>query len=73
MTEDETWNPQIDPDVCTGCGECVIACPTDALELVEDVAVVREPDACNYCGVCEEVCPEGAISLPYQLVLVVDG
>lgn len=73
MTEDETWNPHIDPDVCTGCGECVIACPTDALELVEAVAVVSEPDACNYCEVCEEVCPEGAISLPYQVVLVVDG
>lgn len=72
MIEDESWNPQIDPDVCTGCGECIAVCPTDALELMEDIAVVSEPEACSYCGECEKVCPEGAVSLPYQIILMVD-
>ena len=63
------WIPQIDEQICTGCGDCITACPTDALKLLEDVAVVREPDACNYCGICEMICPVEAVSLPYQIVL----
>jgi NAD-dependent dihydropyrimidine dehydrogenase PreA subunit len=63
------WEPQIDEQICTGCGDCITACPTDALELSQNVAVVSDPKACNYCGICEMICPVEAISLPYQIVL----
>lgn len=61
--------PQIDKELCTGCGDCIVTCPTGALELVNGVAVVTEPAACNYCGECETICPVDAIALPYQIVL----
>lgn len=76
----EIWMPQIDEDLCTGCGDCITVCPTNALALVSgtastefaEVAVLAEPDACNYCGECEAVCPVEAIALPYQIVMESD-
>jgi len=69
---EEIWLPQIDKDLCTGCGDCIVTCPTDALELVGILAVLVEPAACSYCGDCESICPEDAICLPYQIVLEFD-
>jgi ferredoxin len=65
----ETWYPHIDPTVCTGCGDCVVACPTGALAQSGDVAVLAAPANCGYCAVCEAVCPVDAIALPYQIVM----
>lgn len=46
---------------CTGCGACLVTCPTRAL-----VAARRRPvlDAtlCTGCLECVEICPAGAIS-----------
>jgi L-aspartate semialdehyde sulfurtransferase ferredoxin len=63
------WQPQLDEAVCDGCGDCIIHCPTGALALVDDTAVLVNPEACIYCADCESICPVGAISLPYQIVL----
>lgn len=73
----EIWMPQIDEELCTGCGDCIVVCPTDALALVSataysEVAVLADPNACNYCGDCESVCPVEAIALPYQIVMESD-
>jgi NAD-dependent dihydropyrimidine dehydrogenase PreA subunit len=59
--------PIIDEERCTGCGECVDACPTGALQLVEGQAALTEPEACAYCADCEDLCPQGAIGLPYEV------
>jgi ferredoxin len=69
METDFAWLPQIDEALCTGCGDCVAVCPTDALALAGDMAILVDPAACNYCGECERICPTGAIVLPYQIVL----
>jgi NAD-dependent dihydropyrimidine dehydrogenase PreA subunit len=50
----------VDPALCTGCGSCVDACPSEAVVLDEDCA--RIDDAlCAGCGACIEECPAGAI------------
>lgn len=64
----ERWFPIIDAETCTGCGDCVEVCPTEALAMRDNLAVVADPEACNYCGYCEPICPVGAIELPYQIV-----
>lgn len=64
-----SWLPWIDEQLCTGYGDCVAACPTGALGMVNDRAVLVQPDACLYCAQCEMVCPVDAITLPYQIVL----
>jgi len=55
---------QVDPDICVGCGECVAACPFQAMELVGEenarqAQVVTA--ACKGCGVCAGACPTGAV------------
>ncbi|MBC7339751.1 MAG: 4Fe-4S binding protein [Firmicutes bacterium] len=47
---------------CTGCGECVAACPFWAIEVVGGVAVIAE--SCTGCGACVPSCPEGALVQP---------
>ena len=64
-----TLLPEIDEDACTGCGDCVTVCPTDALALAGGKAVMAHPELCIYDGECEPVCPVAAIQLPYVIVL----
>jgi 4Fe-4S ferredoxin len=64
---------------CTGCGNCVVACPVDALELFTIDPVTKEKiyqvqdgksivldfkaELCAGCGVCVEACPYDVITL----------
>lgn len=54
--------PQVDPELCTGCGTCVAQCPASALSMSEGVPAV-DPDSCITCFCCQELCPEKAIAL----------
>ena len=40
----------IDPEVCTGCGECKDACPCDAISEDENGHCVIDTDLCADCG-----------------------
>ena len=52
----------VDTEKCSACGDCVEACPLDALSVPEKVAVVDE-SACGDCGACVDACPNGAITV----------
>ncbi len=56
-------NPVIDKELCTGCEICVDECPTNALEMVDDIAVLVRPEDCDGKGECAETCPSEAITM----------
>ena len=60
--------PPIDAALCTGCADCITACPTDALGWQDGKAALLYPDRCAYCAACEDLCEPGAIELPYLIV-----
>ncbi|MEN6610377.1 MAG: 4Fe-4S binding protein [Methanoregulaceae archaeon] len=69
----------VNMDRCTGCNNCVVACPVDALELYTVDPVTNEKiyqvkdgksvvldfkqELCAGCGVCVEACPYDVIKL----------
>jgi len=63
----DPYAPQIDEELCTGCGDCVSVCPAEALALQAGRALVLNPEDCWYCGECEEMCPVGAISRSFEI------
>ncbi|KDE55839.1 ATP-binding protein [Methanoculleus sp. MH98A] len=55
-----TLVPEIDPALCTLCGECGKFCRFGALSVLKD-RVLLFPELCHSCGGCSLVCPQGAI------------
>ena len=69
----------VNSDRCTGCNNCVVACPVNALELFSLDPVTKEKiyevqdgiavsldfkaELCAGCGVCVEACPYDVITL----------
>jgi len=49
----------IDPNRCTGCRDCVDACPFGVLALAG--GKIQKVEPCFGCGQCVAACPEGAI------------
>lgn len=47
---------------CIGFGSCARACPFDAIEIRDGLAVVH-PDLCVGCGKCVDTCPKDLIAL----------
>jgi 2-oxoglutarate ferredoxin oxidoreductase subunit delta len=55
---------------CKGCNLCVVACPSDVLDLAKEVnskgynyAYMKKPDECIGCANCGYVCPDGCITV----------
>ncbi|MBU1172516.1 MAG: 4Fe-4S binding protein [Proteobacteria bacterium] len=48
-------------DLCTGCGHCIKRCPTKAIRVRNNKAVIRH-SLCIGCGECIRICENGAIT-----------
>jgi formate hydrogenlyase subunit 6/NADH:ubiquinone oxidoreductase subunit I len=55
--------PVLDAARCTGCGDCVAACPTDCLAMAGPRPWLPRPADCISCTACELVCPADAITV----------
>jgi len=53
---------RVDEDTCTGCESCMEACPSEAIKMENDKAVIVVEN-CVDCGVCVDECPVEAISM----------
>ena len=67
--ETTTRYHKVDPDKCIGCQLCVSQCPTQAITMVGDKAVIDKAKCIN-CGICAkgngtdfDGCPVNAISV----------
>ena len=47
---------------CTGCSDCMRACPRECIQIIDKLAVM-EYDKCIRCFCCHELCPERAIDI----------
>jgi heterodisulfide reductase subunit A2 len=50
--------------LCAGCGQCVKACPYEALQVVDGYANV-DSYQCKGCGTCAGACPNKAMTLTH--------
>lgn len=68
------WIPVIDVLVCKGCGDCVTACPDEAIAISDKKALI-DYDRCTCCGVCNNICRHGAltIKIPEMPASLADG
>ena len=61
MEMHSSGKPEIDPEVCRGCGRCTAVCAQDAISMVDRRAVL-DRDVCVGCGRCIGACPFDAVS-----------
>jgi NAD-dependent dihydropyrimidine dehydrogenase PreA subunit len=55
--------PMLDESRCTGCGDCVSACPTACLEMAGKVPWLPRPRDCVICALCVQICPASALKM----------
>ncbi|MDR1577059.1 MAG: 4Fe-4S dicluster domain-containing protein [Deltaproteobacteria bacterium] len=51
------------PEACLGLGDCVWACPAQAIEMVPHQAPIVKIDQCLGCGECVAACPQNLMVL----------
>jgi ferredoxin len=63
---------RIDAKLCTGCGACIDACAVEAIQLVDQCAIIDQ-SLCSQCEACLDACPKGAIlnelAVPSQVII----
>jgi MinD superfamily P-loop ATPase len=65
--------PEVDLDLCTGCGRCADVCQFHAIVVLGKKPLVF-PQLCHGCGSCTALCPEKAITeIPKTLGVLESG
>jgi len=65
--------PEVDYELCNGCGECASACEFNAIVALRRKPLVF-PELCHGCGGCVLACSAGAVrEVPRQIGVVVMG
>ena len=54
---------EIDEDLCSGCGNCVVDCAEGAIKIIDGKAKVINDVFCDGLGACIQSCPEGALEI----------
>lgn len=54
---------QIDEELCTGCGQCIVDCAESALTIVDGKAKLVADKYCDGLGACLKGCPTGALRI----------
>ena len=59
----------INAESCTGCGLCILSCPTDVIRLdpASGKARVAYGEDCQVCYLCEDDCPTHSIALSHDI------
>jgi NAD-dependent dihydropyrimidine dehydrogenase PreA subunit len=52
---------QVNQELCTGCGACIDACSVEAIQLLDQCAVIDDV-LCTQCEACIDACPNEAIT-----------
>ena len=60
MAQHASISPSVIPKKCIGCETCVDSCNYNAIDMIEDKAVI-DSDLCVGCAACIAICPVGAI------------
>lgn len=51
-------------EMCTGCGQCFLCCPVDAVRSRSSFVAEIDQDDCIHCLICLDYCPRQAIVEP---------
>jgi pyruvate formate lyase activating enzyme len=62
--ESQSLNPELFyfKEKCTGCGQCIAACPAKAIQIKEGKSFT-DHSKCDGCGKCAQICPNEARNL----------
>ncbi len=58
--------PQLNRDLCVGCGKCAESCPAHIIQIKNRKAIFKKK-GCISCFCCQEMCPMKAISVKKAL------
>ena len=62
-----------EPNECTGCGECEVACEESAIVLDDGFLLRIDEELCVQCGACARVCPSSAIDISANTYMILVG
>lgn len=65
LRQHSSMKPRIEVTKCTGCGECILWCPENAITMNGSVAVINEK-ICIGCGECLTICNFDAVKYNWK-------